>query len=364
VRYDIDAMRSRLAREPYRTAVASVWRTTDLEGVFSHYVGNEKIARTVMRYPGIPLNTDDRTLLEFAFARSRHSDSGINFNDLRREAAAVGADRPITRGTLDWPSVEDQRIAMLIGYNGPTRVDDSMSGDQARLLQAFNGYFAANFNYAWANWKSLAREPRNLAELALVAECLAERGDESALGYIDQLQKILPTEAQALRARLFWREKRLDRATVAVQQCLKSLRTDPWPSPALVDRTLNLAAELMEANEPGSKRAEIYRLLQEPFAVYNDDAARTLALLRASKLLDHGQLGPNVLQVVQAFEPNIPWTFDFLRLRCECYASFKPALVAGAESDLVDFLMAEPGGLEGAKLPKIQAPARVVSSTR
>jgi len=364
VRYDIDAMRSRLAREPYRTAVASVWRTTDLEGVFSHYVGNEKIARTVMRYPGIPLNTDDRTLLEFAFARSRHSDSGINFNDLRRDAAAVGADRPVTRGTLDWPSVEDQRIAMLIGYNGPTRADDSMSGDQARLLQAFNGSFAANFNYAWANWKSLAREPRNLAELALVAECLAERGDESALGYIDQLQKILPTEAQALRARLLWREKHLDRATVAIQQCLKSFRIDPWPSPALVDRTLNLAAELMEANEPGSKRAEIYRLLQEPFAVYNDDAARTLALLRVSKLLDHGQLGSNVLKIVQAFEPNIPWTFEFLRLRCECYASFKPALVAGAESDLVDFLTAEPGGLEGAKLPKIQTPARVASSRR
>ena len=127
VRYDIDSMRSRLAAEPFSTALANVWRTTDLEGVFSRYVGNERIAQTVMRYPGIPLNTDDRMLLEFAFARSRQSDSGINFNDLRRDAALVGADRPITGLALDWKSVEEQRIAMLVSYNGPTRQDDAMS---------------------------------------------------------------------------------------------------------------------------------------------------------------------------------------------------------------------------------------------
>jgi hypothetical protein len=317
-----------------------------------------------MRYPGIPLNTDDRMLLEFAFARSRLSDSGINFNDLRHEAALAGADRPVTRGALDWKSVEEQRIAMLVSYNGPTRPDDSMSGEQSKLLQAFNGYFAANFGYAWANWKSLAREPRNLGELALVAECLADRGDESALPYIDQLHKILPTEAQAIRTRLLWREKRIDLAGSTVEQCLKSLRVDPWPSPALVDRTLNLAIELMRADDGGGNREAIYRLLQEPLAVYNSDSSRMLALLRVSKLLDHGRTGPNVWHAVQALEPNIPWTFDFLRLRCDCYAAFEPSLVAGAESDLVDYLMAEPGGLEGAKLPGIQAPARIARAGR
>jgi hypothetical protein len=195
--YDVDSMRTRLAAEPFCTAAANVWRTTDLEGVFSHFLGNEKFAQTAMGYPGIPLNTDDRMLLEFAFARSRQSDSGINFNDLRRDAALVGADRPITRGALDWKSVEEQRIAMLIAYNGPTRQDDSMPKEQSGLLQAFNGYVAANFNYAWTNWKSLAREPRNLSELALVAECLADRGDDAARPYIDQLNKILPTDPRS-----------------------------------------------------------------------------------------------------------------------------------------------------------------------
>jgi hypothetical protein len=364
VRYDIDTMRARLATEPFRTALPSVWRTTDLEGVFSHYIGNEKIARTVMRYPGIPLNTDDRMLLEFAFARSRHSDSGINFDDLRHEAALAGADRPITDGALDWTRVEEERIAMAVSYNGPTRADDSMSREQAALLQAFNGYFAGNFDYAWAHWKSLARQPHNVGELALVAECLADRGDESALPYLDQLQKILPTDALAIRARLLWREQRIDQAIDAVEQCLTALRVDPWPSSALVERTLNVASELMRTGDHGRRRAQIFGLLQQPFAVYNSDAARTFVLLRLSKLLDNGRLGPNLWQTVAALEPNVPWTLDFLRLRCECYALFEPSLVPDAQSDLIDFLAAEPGGIEGAKRPEIKAPARLASAKR
>ena len=364
VRYNIDTMRARLGTEPYRTALPSVWRTTDLEGVFSHYIGNEKIARTVMRYPGIPLNTDDRMLLEFAFARSRHSDSGINFDDLRREAALVGADRPRTDGAVDWSRVEEERIAMAVNYNGPTPAGGSMSQEQAALLQAFNGYFAGNFDYAWAHWKSLGRAPHNLGELALVAECLADRGDESALPYLDQLQKILPSDALAIHARLLWREQRIDQAIDAVEQCLTALRIDPWPSSALVERTLNLASDLARTDRDEQRRAQIFGLLQQPFAVYNSEAARTIALLHVSQSLDKGRLGPDLWHTVAALEPNIPWTLDFLRLRCECYALFEPSLVPGAQSDLVDFLAAEPGGIEGVKRPEIQAPARIARAER
>jgi spermidine synthase len=359
VRYDIDAMRSRLATEPFRSATTNVWRTTDLEGVFSHYIGNPKMAGTVMRYRGIPLNTDDRMLLEFAFARSRQSDSGIDFNDLRHNAALALANRPDTKGTLDWKNVEEQRIAMLVAYNGPTRRDDSMSDEQAKLLQAFNGYLGGNFDYALTSWKTLGREPRHVGELALVAECLADRGDEAALPYIDQLSQVLPTEAEAFRARLLWREKRTDEATTAVQRCIKSLQIDPWPSPALLDRTLNIATDLLGADNMTDNGVETLRLLQKPFAVYNGDHTRMLAILRASTALDRGKPGRNVLRTVEALEPNIPWTLSFLQMRNSCYATFDSERAAEAESDLVDYLMAEPGGLEGAALPRTQAPARV-----
>ena len=38
--YDTASMRKRLASEPFLTALPNVWRTTGLEGVFAHYVGN------------------------------------------------------------------------------------------------------------------------------------------------------------------------------------------------------------------------------------------------------------------------------------------------------------------------------------
>ena len=130
--------------------------------------------------------------------------------------------------------------------------------------------------------------------------------------------------------------------------------------PRVGGTTLNIAIDQIGADNVAGQGGEILRLLQRPFAVYNGDHTRMLALLRASSALDHGKPGPNFLHTVETLEPNIPWTFAFLRMRSACYASFgSRARAAAAESDLVDYLMAEPGGLEGATLPKAQAPPRV-----
>ena len=246
IRYDIDSMRSRLAAEPFHSAATNVWRTTDLEGVFSHYIGNEKMAGTVMRYPGIPLNTDDRMLLEFAFARSRQSDSGINFNDLRHDAALALADRPITHGTIDWKSVEEQRIAMLVTYNGPTRRDDSMSDEQARLLQAFNGYLSAVIlitpgrvgnpsDASLVTWRSGLSSPSVWPIVATTQRFITSINSPRS-----SQRKRRPSALVSL-----WREKRTNEAESAIQRCIRSLQIDPWPGPALLERTLNIATDLV-----------------------------------------------------------------------------------------------------------------------
>jgi spermidine synthase len=364
INYNIDSMRNRIALEPFRTALPNVWRTTDLEGVFTHYVANGKFASTVMQHPGIPLNTDDRMLLEFAFARNRQSDRGLNFSDLRRDAGLAEADRPIAYGELDWKSVEEQRVAMSVAYDGPIQPDGSMPEEQKRLLGALNSYATGDFAGAWNQWKSLAREPRNLIELAMVTECLADRGDEAALPYIDRLHTIQATEAEAMRVRLLWRENRIEQARIMMQTVLQSLRADPWPSPALIDRTLNIAVELVEADRANGEGQNIFHALQEPFAVYNSDGIRGTALLRTSMALDQGRAGKHVLHSVEALEPNVPWDFKFLKLRSTCYTAFNHPLAADAKSDLVDYLKAESGGLESANPARIESPARVVSAAK
>jgi hypothetical protein len=80
--------------------------------------------------------------------------------------------------------------------------------------------------------------------------------------------------------------------------------------------------------------------------------------------LDHGHLGEHVLRSVEALEPNIPWDFKFLKIRSSCYTAFNHPLAADARSDLVDFLAAEPGGLESANPARIESPTRVVSAAK
>jgi hypothetical protein len=80
--------------------------------------------------------------------------------------------------------------------------------------------------------------------------------------------------------------------------------------------------------------------------------------------LDHGHVGEHVLRSVEALEPNIPWDIKFLKIRSACYTKFQHPLAADAKTDLVDFLAAEPGGLESVSPARIESHTRVVSAAK
>ena len=346
VSYDINSLRSRIALEPFRGALAKVWRTTDLEGVFSHYVGNAKFARNVMHRPDVQLNTDDRMLLEFAFARSRQAGQHLSFDEMRRDARLAEADRPVAIGELDWKKVEEQRSGMFLASGHPPQPHSSMSDKEMLLVRALNHYAKDNLAGAWENWKLLSRPPHNPIELLMVAECLAERGDEAALVYIEQLATIDSTEAQAIRARLLWRQNRSGEARATMLEAIGALRVDPWPMQSLINRTINLAVDMVEADEGGASGAAMFEALRKPFAVHNSDEARMFALIRVGISLDRGVTGAHVLHSIEAAEPNIPWNWGFLKIRSACYAAAHHPLAADAQSDLIDYLVAEPGRMK------------------
>ena len=200
----------------------------------------------------VPLNTDDRMLLEFAFARNRQGDTNLSFNEMRQDAAAAGANRPATRGNVNWDEVDEERVCMSVAYGGPSRPQEASTDEQAQLLRAFNYYVTGDFAGAWDHWKLLGREPHTLRELLLVAESSADRGDDSAAAYIDQVQKILPNLAEAFRARLFARLARVDEAGRALHTFIRSLHVDPWSSSDLVSRTLNIATDMLNRDSTGT----------------------------------------------------------------------------------------------------------------
>jgi hypothetical protein len=354
ITYDLHSLRTRIAQEPFQSALAKAWRTTELEGVFSHYVGNGKFARNVMQRPGVPLNTDDQMLLEFAFARNRQSGHRLSFADMRRDAQLIGADRPVACGELDWKRVEEQRNGMFLAYDHPPQPHGSMSGDELILVRALNNYADDNLTGAWENWELLKRQPHNPIELAMVAECLADQGNEAALPFIEQLQAIEKTEAEGIRARLLWRQNRFEEARVTMGNVLSSLRVDPWPMQALITRTMNLAVDMAEGDKTSAGGTALYDALQKPFAVYNSDDARMFALIRVAISLDHGATGEHVVQSIAAAEPHIPWNWGFLKIRNACYTASRHPLADESQDDLIDYAMAEPGVSE-----KINAAASI-----
>ena len=104
-----DDLRSRLAKEPYAEAINKVWRVDDLEGVLAHHLAGPRVARELAAAAGDRLNTDDRTRIEFAFARhlgrkAFWSSSALHQFALRRDDA-----RPSDfSGSIDWDKVVDR----------------------------------------------------------------------------------------------------------------------------------------------------------------------------------------------------------------------------------------------------------------
>jgi hypothetical protein len=180
------------------------------------------------------------------------------------------------------------------------------------------------------------------------------------------VDKLEPSEADAIRARLFWRQHRADEAVLAIASALRQFHVDPWPSTSFVARTLNLAVDLVQDRGPTAGTLSILQQLRDPFSVYNSEGVRETTVVRAAMALDHGPTGEHVLPAVAAFEPNVPWERQFLLIRSRCYSAAHDSRADDARCDLLDFIAAEPGGIAGAHLATLDAPGRVAvaSSTQ
>src|SRR5205085_9204945 len=116
------------------------------------------------------------------------------------------------------------------------------------MWQAHSNRAAAWANYengdlqaALRQWRQQTDEPTTLSELMLLAECLASDGDSSALPYIDKLGQTFPWDAEAMRARLSWKQQKPEEAIDKLDKFFHALQQDPWPSNDIIRRSFSLA---------------------------------------------------------------------------------------------------------------------------
>src|SRR5262245_601408 len=147
-----------------------------------------------------------------------------------------------------------------------------------------------------------------------LAEAHAVAGEaEEAEPLITMLEGLVPIEADAIRARLYFSQEKYGDSMNALERAFLAYRTDPWPNARLMARIYPLVNELASRDKAFADRAKV--LLEQDLAV---SALRYLRLeLRldlALMLRDQALCG----QALAEFEPHNPWTEHFLKRRLRC----------------------------------------------
>jgi spermidine synthase len=361
--YNADELRSRIADEPFRTALLQTWRVTTLEGFLSHFVAGNGFATSIQRLPGVHRNTDDRTVLEFAFARNVDLSSGFRPAALRLMADLMQVNRiPISKGDVNWSDVGVKRLSMLLSLEEMPNPDDYASGIQSTAA-AYAAFLKGDLVGALRNWRAHPREPNDLNELLMMAECSANEGTPETDAYLEKLRELLPNEADAIRVSLLLHRGKIDEAAELLATVLQRLHTDPWLSLRLAERTLVLAQRMVDHISNDSQLNAIYEALRTPFSVDMCDALRVNDLVLFGVKLDKGQHGKYTFAAIEPQEPFVPWQVKFLKIREACYKAMKSPLSAQASRDVNDFFAREPSRLSVIRPPTKTTPTETAQPT-
>ncbi|HYS53763.1 MAG TPA: fused MFS/spermidine synthase [Thermoanaerobaculia bacterium] len=333
IRYDGDFLRRKIATEPFRSALTHAWRVESAEGFLAHFVARDSLARTLATQQP-ERNTDDRTLIEFGFARGLGI-GRFNVDELAALARNRNEDRPDRMlGSIDWDVWASNR-ATIHHINVLAKVSAEI--DQARH-RAVVEYHNGNLARVLAEWRAHSWPPVNSGELMMLAESLADGGSGAAAAYADQLRPWQATDADMVLARLQFRQGKIDQAAASLERVFLRSRTDPWPTSAAFDRSLDLAV-LIAKNHLYAQR--MFRALEKPFAAGQWNDTRKFFRMTIANQMEG--CGPHTVAALHDLEPWPPWRRELLTLRRDCYgSSMLTALAKRAQRDLNDFIAAEP----------------------
>ncbi|MDP9191131.1 MAG: fused MFS/spermidine synthase [Acidobacteriota bacterium] len=321
---DADALRRRLAQEPFRGAAHAAWRVESAEGVLAHFIANENVASAFSKQAR-ELNTDDRPIIEFGFARSLGRDS-FGTTDILTAAKRARDDRPRQlRGKVDWDLVAANRTSIAYLPSGDAR------NEFARI------YGSSEFGSAAAAWQAAPWTPANSRQLASVAHVLALAGDERAEGFARQLHAWQPVEANALVGILRYRQERTSEALDLIAPALIRYRKDPWPLRGVMESTLTVAAAIAADPQHAPRMLDA---LSSPFAAYQLEEVRRIAYVAGA--WSDGKCNARTIGALAAFEPHTPWVKEILQMRALCYETVRMGeLAVRARAELTEFETAE-----------------------
>ena len=331
IAYDAGRLAERLRQEPFASAMEKAWRVSGLEGFLSHYVAQAPIARALAERGGNVRNTDDKNIIEFAFARSLGHKAFFGIDEMRGNARARGQDRPPVSGDVDWAAVDRWRVvgATSEGTAPPVHTDRPVEEVQQALAQ--KSFIQGRRDLVLGDWRLRPWEPVGSVEELVLADALAEGADERAEAYIGRLRSSQPVEADLVLGRLRWRQGRLSEAVEALVRAFVRCRADPWPMPLSVQNAFPIALDLASRNDRFA--IALSDALASPFSLALLDDERRVALLNVASRVDAARYA----QVLREMEPNVPWQWGILKLRARAYEETGDPRAALARRELEEF---------------------------
>jgi len=340
----IPGLRKRIDQEPFRSALLYTWGSIDLEGFLSHYVANVRLAKSMAAKDleeGL-VNTDDRMLLEFSFARTMMNRQLRIAEIIRQEAWKRKMNTPLWMDAgLDWQKILENYDLLAVNQGFTTQNSPDLPKDRQVRIEAYNLFNADQLaaDQILQLWKQQHHEVKYPLEIAMLAEAYAEKGHYKALPLINQLKKYFPVTAEAILAKYYLRSKDPEQALNSMREVFTNLRTHPWVMVPVMYRALIQATEM--ARTFPVMAPVLFELVSEPFCVSILERYRKAAMLEISNDLPIEK----AVEALQEFEPHVPWNEGFLRARFEVYKETNHSMIQQAEKDLNDFLKNKNVGL-------------------
>lgn len=324
-----EILRQRINQEPFRSAFADGWRVVDLEGVLARYVGGPRLVAEEAKTYGNQINTDDRNVIEYGFARTvGNQATGFSVPELREKAIELGTHRPVmSDDSVDWHRVEDYRQMMYALFDGNVLPPPDATPEQKARTEVLRRYWRADTKGMIEHWEAAGYEPLYPDEVSLLALACAHRGDNRARPLLEQLRLFNPVEAQAIEALLLCQQQDFSKAADQLEGALLALRKEPWCLSHVLELLFPTALQIAKNRQDEARR--LYSCLGRPLAVYLFEEERVATAHAIASVI-----GPEaMLETLQAYEPNVPWNERFLENRYRIYEALGHPLTAHARRD-------------------------------
>jgi spermidine synthase len=328
--YSAEQLRQRVQVEPFAEALKRIWYTDSAEGVIAHYVASPPLAREIQAQEHL-VNTDDRNLLEYSFARSLISEHKFNTDQIMTLASRRQFSLPEQLvGKLDISKVDEERLLSFAGRLQRFGIPETVQGEVRDRGLAIQAYINADYATVLRNWKGEAESP--MARLIL-AEAVAHVGKpDETNAVIETIKNDWPVDAELTAALVAARNGPPDVAADHLRKAFTACRQYPWMRSRLLNTGMELAQRLA-AQDP--------KLAQMMFDVFAQPLAAGVWELPRAELrtvLARKLSAPEQLQAVMDCEPYVPWSRDFLEFRQSVYRAANSPRAEAAARDLAEYL--------------------------